>query len=157
MPRRKFRSPDFMVRAAGVRIFPRVRNIQRVTDYARANLVAEQALQHVFIYWQRVLRKDRIAEFLEFLHDLVIETGIVMVRAAKHDNTDAIVALKLVEYLTGPAADTAFVVLQRLITGFHRAVVFFLRESENRLPSLQHLVGEQLAVGEVQHRIEIFT
>jgi len=131
MPRRKLRCPHLVVGAAGVRVLPGIADVQRVTDYPGAHFVAEETLQHVFIQRQRVLGKDGIAQLLELFHDLVIQSRIVVVRPAQHDDADAILTFELVKNLTGPATDVAFVVFQRLVPCLNRAIVFLLRQSED--------------------------
>jgi hypothetical protein len=56
-----------VVRAAGVRVFPGIADVQRMTDHPGAHLVAEQALQHVLVEGQRVLREDGITPASETL------------------------------------------------------------------------------------------
>src|SRR5581483_3498566 len=113
-----------------------------MADDAGANFVAEQALQQVFIEGKRVLRKDRIAELLELVHDLVVEAGIMMIGTAEHDDTDAVLTLELVENLAGATADACFVFLKRLESGFACTLVLFVGQTEDGLPRLQHLVSE---------------
>jgi hypothetical protein len=67
-----------------------------VSDNAGANFLAEQALEHVFIQRQRILRKDGIAQLLELLHDFVIEARVVVIGSTQHHDADAIFALELV-------------------------------------------------------------
>src|ERR1700722_554731 len=78
-----------------------------------------------------------------------------MVRSAQHNDADAVFAFELVKNLTRPATDASLVILQRLVADLYRAVVLFLRQSEDRLPGLQHLMGEEFAVGKVQHRVHV--
>ena len=78
-----------------------------------------------------------------------------MIRPAQHHDADAIFAFQLVHHLASAPANAAFVVRQRLVAHLDRAVVFFLRQSKDRLPRLQHLVREQLAIGKVQDRIDV--
>jgi hypothetical protein len=99
MPRRELRRPHFVIRTARIRILPGVGDVERVSDNSGTYLFAEQSLEHVFIERQGVLRENRIAQFLELLHNLVIQTGIMMIRPPQHHNPDAIFAFQLIENL----------------------------------------------------------
>src|SRR5580704_5529577 len=129
--RSKFRRPDFVIRTARIGILPGIGNVERMAGNAGSHFLAEQALQQVFVLWQSILRKNRIAKLLELLENLVIQAGIVMVGTSQHHNTDAVFALQLVQYLAGTIADIAFVVFQRSKSSLNRPVVFLLRQSEN--------------------------
>ena len=113
--------------------FQASRDIERMADYAGAHLVAKQTLQHVLIERQRVLREDGVTELLELFQDLVIESGIMVIRTAQHHDADAVLALKLVENLARLATDAAFVVRQRLVTR--------LRPRDRSLPATSPRIG----------------
>ena len=49
-------------------------------------IAAEEALEHVFIDRQRVLRKNWVAEFLEFFQDFMVHAGVVVIGAAQQDH-----------------------------------------------------------------------
>ena len=127
MPRGKLRRPYFVICAAGIRIFPSIADAQRMTDHPSAHLVAEQPLQHVIIQRQRVLGEDGIAQLLELLHDLVIQSRIVVIGPPQHHDADAVLAFELVENFAGLSTDAGFVVGQSLVSHFHRTIVFLLR------------------------------
>src|SRR5579885_1065010 len=111
MPGRKLRCPDFVVGAARIGILPRVTDIKRAGDHASADFVAEEALEHVLVNWQRVLRKDWIPQLLEFVENLVVQARIVVIRTPYHNDSNAVFALELIQHLARPAADAGFVVL----------------------------------------------
>jgi hypothetical protein len=85
----------------------------------------------------------------------MIQAWIVMIRAPQHDDADAILAFQLIDDLAGAFANVAFVVFQCLESGFDGTIVFFVGQAEHRVEGLEHLEGEQLAVGEVQDRIDV--
>src|SRR5215469_3799554 len=105
-----------------------------MADHALANVVAEETLKEVLVDRQRVLRKDRVAEFLELVEDLVIQARIVVIGATEHHDADAVFAFELINHFAGAAADRGFVLGKRFETGLYSAVIFFEREAEDRLP-----------------------
>src|SRR6202042_3666489 len=106
MARRKLRCPNFVVGAARVGILPSVSDVERTGNDAGANFFAEQALKEVVVKRQRVLREDRVAELLELVENFVVEAWVVMVGTRQHDDSNAILALELVEHLARTVADT---------------------------------------------------
>src|SRR5215813_13478124 len=100
MPRSELCSQDFVICTRRVTILPNITDIKRMLDNPCAHFLAKETVQQLFIEGQCTLREDRIAEFLELFHDLVVETGIVVIYAAQHDNTDAIFTFKLVKRFT---------------------------------------------------------
>src|SRR6185369_12836747 len=79
----------------------------------------------------------------------------MVIRTTEHNDPNPVFALQLIEHLAGAFLDAGLIVLQALEAHFDGTIIFFLRQSEQRLPSLQHLVRKELAVGEVQDWIEI--
>src|SRR5215469_1573444 len=155
MARSELRGPDFVVSTARVGVLPGVADIEGVADHALADVVTEEAFEQVFVDGQGVLRENRVAELLELVEDLVVQAGVVMLGRPYHHDPDAVFALELIDDLTGAAADAGFILSQSLEAGLDGAVVLFERETEDRLPGLQHLVREQLAVGEVENWIDV--
>src|SRR5271163_1310514 len=74
VPRRKLRGPYLVVGAAGIRILPGILDVQRAADHPRAHLPPEQPFEQVFIARKRVLRENRVSEFLELLKDFVVQS-----------------------------------------------------------------------------------
>ena len=79
----------------------------------------------------------------------------MVIGPAQHDDADPVFALQLVEHLARSLANVGLVIRQRLEADFDRAVVLFQRQTHDWLPRLQHLMGEQFPVGEIQDRIYI--
>ena len=94
-----------------------------MADRSGPHLFAEEPVEQVFIHRQRVLRKDRVAEFLELFQDLVIQPRIVVIGTAQHDDADAVLALELVHHVAGPLLNARFVVMKGLKTRVHGALV----------------------------------
>src|SRR5262249_1502307 len=132
-----------------------VSNVQWMRDHAGTDFVSEEPLQNVFIHGQSALREDGIAQFLELFHDLVIESGIVMVWPPEHDDADTILALKLIEHFARLPAQSSLVILQRFESSLDGTLIFLFRNTKDWRPGFKHLVSKQLAVGKVQNRIEI--
>ncbi len=97
VPRGELGRPHLVVGARRVAVLPDILDFERVSDRAGSHLVAEQAFEKIRIERQRALREHRISELLEFIEDLVIEPGIVMVGPREHDDPNALVALEVVE------------------------------------------------------------
>ena len=144
-----------MVRTARIGILPGVGDIEWAGNYAGAHFLAKQALQQVVIDGESVLREDGIAQLLEFIEDLVVEAGVVMIRAPEHHDTNTIFPLELIQYLARATPNARFVFLERGESRLDSAIVFFQRESENGLQGLQHLVSKQFSIGEVQHGVDV--
>src|ERR1700741_3167909 len=98
MPSRKLGRPDLVVGAGGVASLPHVGDIERMLDYTGAHLFSEQALQQVLVERERALRKDRVAELLKLVQNFVIQSGVMMIGAAQHHDTDAVFTLELIEH-----------------------------------------------------------
>src|SRR6266496_388458 len=105
MARRELCRPDLVVRARGICVLPDIADVERVLDAARADLFAEESVEQVLIERQEALREDRIAELLELVHDLVVDAGIMVIDAPKHDDADAALALQFVERLARALAN----------------------------------------------------
>src|SRR5215469_4005531 len=155
MPRGELGGPHLVVGAARVGVFPGIIDFQRARDHPGSDLFAEEPFEQVFIERKRVLRKDGVTEFLELIENLVIESRIVVIGAGQHDDADAVFAFELIEHLPRTLANAGFVFVQRRESRFHRAIVFLQRKPEDWLPGLQHLVGEELAIREVEHWIDV--
>ena len=50
---------------------------------------------------RRVLREHRVAELLELFQDLVVDAGVVVIRAAQQHDAEAVLALQLLQHLAG--------------------------------------------------------
>src|SRR5580692_1107178 len=79
----------------------------------------------------------------------------MVIGTAQHHNADTIFAFQLVHYLARPPANAGLVVGQRLVADFDGAIVFFERQSEDRLPGLQHLMRKQFAIGKIEDGIDV--
>ena len=155
MPGREFGGPDLMVRAGRVGVFPNVVDIERMLDRSRPHFLSEQPLQQVLIQRQRALREDRITQLLKLVHDLVIQTGIMMIGPSQHHNADAIFALQLIHGFPGLPLDALFIVFERFEAGLNRSFVFSPGNPKYRLPRLEQLISQQLSIGEVEDRAHI--
>src|SRR5579883_137792 len=155
MPRGELRGPHFVIRAGGIGVFPNIGNIQRMLDHAGANLFAEQPIEQILVHRQSALRKNRITELLKLLHNFVIQPRIVMIRPAEHHDADPIFPLQLVQYFSSLFANAGFVIFESFVPRLDGALIFFNRKTQHRIPGLVHLIGEQLAVGEVQQRVHV--
>ena len=65
---------------------------------------AEETPDDVVVDRQAVLREDRVAELLELFQDLVVDAGIVVIRAAQQHHAEAVFALQLFQHFAGCAA-----------------------------------------------------
>src|SRR5205085_3877726 len=54
MPGRKLCRPYLVIRAARIRILPRIRDIKRTADHTGSNFIAKQPLEQILINRQRV-------------------------------------------------------------------------------------------------------
>ena len=124
-------------------------------DHPGPNLVAEQALQQVFVQRQRALRKDRVAELLKFVENFMVQAGVVMIGPAEHHNADAVLAFKFVEHIARLVPHLALICFQRFVPGLNRALVLFWRQAEQRLERGEHLVREQFAILQVENRVDV--
>jgi hypothetical protein len=79
MPGCKLRRPYLVVGARRIAVLPNIADIQRMRDQPRSDLIAEQAVQYVLVDRQRALREHRISQLLELLHDLVVQSWIVVI------------------------------------------------------------------------------
>src|SRR5271165_3141549 len=155
MARGELGRPDLVIGAGGVAGLPYVSDIEWMLDHAGADFFSKQALQQVFVEWQRTLRKDRVAELLELVEDFVVQAGIVMIGTAEHHNADAVLTLELVEHVARLVPHASLVFVERLIAGLDGALVLFGRQAEQGLESGEHLVRQQLAVLQVENRIDV--
>src|SRR5215468_3481431 len=82
MPCRELRRPDLLVGAGGVGVLPDVAYIQRVRYRSCLHFFAEKTVEQVFVGGKKTLREHWVAELLKFLHDFVIQAGIVAIGAS---------------------------------------------------------------------------
>ena len=68
------------------------------------DFVPEDPIQEVRVDRQRVLRKDRVAELLEFIQDAVVQPRVMNIRTALNDHTQPVLAFEPVESLAGLSA-----------------------------------------------------
>ena len=155
MPRRELRRPHLVVGAARVRVLPHVLDIERMLDGPALDILGEQPLHKVLVERQRALRENRVAELLEFFQDLVIQARIVVIDASQHHDADAVFAFQLIQNLARPLADAGFVIVERRVAALDGPLVFFLRQAQHRFPRREHLLGEKLAVLQVDHRVKV--
>src|SRR5215475_10339920 len=83
---RKLSRPDLVVGTGGIAVLPDIADIERMRNHSSPNLVTEKTIEQIFVQRQRALREDRIAELLELLHDLVIQSGIMVINPSQHDD-----------------------------------------------------------------------
>src|ERR1700677_722674 len=124
-------------------------------DEPGAYFVAKQAIEYVLIDRKRALGENRIAELLEFLHDLVVQTRVMVIYAAEHDNTNPVFTLQLVERLPRLAANLCLAIKQGFEAGFDGPLILLAREPQHRPPRFEHLVGADPLILQVQDRIDI--
>jgi hypothetical protein len=82
MPRDVLRGPDLAAGVLAVAVLPNVVDGQRSGAFAGFDFGPEEAPDDVVVDGQAILREYRVAELLEFFQDLVIDTGIVVIRRA---------------------------------------------------------------------------
>ncbi len=120
------------------------------------HVLGEEALQPLRILGDRAHRQDRVAEHLELLEHAVVEPRVRVIRAAEHQERDAVLLLDLLE-------DRAALLLQvrrrrcRAPSSAWSAgeVVLVLGDAEQRARSLEHLPLEQRRLGEGHRRVEV--
>ena len=90
MPRYKLCGPDFVVGTGGKSVFPDIGDIQRRADDSGAHFIAKQAIQELRIKRQQRLRKDGIAQPLQFLEDAlaVVKAVCRLIAACQKSNAD---------------------------------------------------------------------
>src|SRR5579885_3296547 len=132
MARDVFGGPDLAARIFRIRVLPDVLDVHRVRDFAALDFFAEQAPEYVVIERQRVLSKNRIAELLEFFHNLVVDARIVVIRAAQQHNADLVLPLEHLEHLPAlaPLHDIV-VVVERPVSLLNSPVILFGGQPEN--------------------------
>jgi len=79
----------------------------------------------------------------------------MMIDTAQHDDTDAILALQLVERLARLSADFGFAFVESMEGDCNSPVIFFAAETEYWPPCLEHLIGADLPILKVQNWIHI--
>src|SRR5579864_4470637 len=126
MARRELRSPNLVIGAARIRVLPGITNIQRTADHACANFFPKKAVQQILVQRKSVLREDRISKLLELVQDLMVESRIVVIRSAEHDNSNAVLVFKLVNYSPGPPANARLIVPESVESAFDCSIVFLL-------------------------------
>ena len=147
--------PHLVVRARRVAVLPDVLDLQRAADRACPDLVPEQPFEKVLVERQGALREHRIAKLLEFLEDFVVQPGIVMVRPRQEHDANPVFAFELVQHVARAFAEVRLVRGQLTEAHLDGARILLRREAEDRLERPEQLLPEQLAIREVDQRIEI--
>ena len=155
VPRRELRGPHFLRRVLAVAVLPGVANVHGVLDQAGLDVLLEQRKEDIVVDGQRLKRQDRIADLLEFLQDLVVDAGVVVVRSAQHDDADAVLGLE-------PFQDFPALVPQdfvhEAVLGFealvHGANVLLPGKPEDIAELVIHLLGQQRGPGGVYESVE---
>ena len=149
--------PDFLAGVLAVGIFPGIADVERMGDDAGAHFFAEKALENFSVDGQRAERQHGIAELLEFLEDVVVQAGIVVIRARQQDDADAVFGFELLEDFAALLAQDAFAEVEHGgFRGLRGAVIFFGRKAEDVAEGVEHLALEQVGHAAIDERIEEF-
>ena len=155
MPRHILRGPNLAAGVLAVRVLPDISDGERVRTLARQHVLAEQAPQNVVVDRQAVLREYRVSELLELFQNLVIHTGVVVIRAAQQDHAQAVFPFQLFQHLAGGAAHGHVVeVGESAIALLDGALVLLRREAEDIFELLEHLPLEKVGLGEVDEGVQ---
>ncbi len=103
------------------------------------------------MFWE----KYRIAALLQLFQYAVIQPRIMMVRTRQHHHADAILSLQHVKDGARALMDGVLIFVPCFKTFLNGPFIFFFGKAQQRLPALQHLLSEELAVGEVHQRVKI--
>ncbi len=126
-----------------------------MADDAGAHFIPKKAIEQILVQRKSVLREHRIAALLELFHDPVIQPWIVVIGPRQHHHAEPVLPLQHVKHVTGAASHRVLILVQRFKTFFDGPLVFLFREAQHRLPALQHLPREELAVREVHQRVQV--
>ncbi len=85
----------------------------------------------------------------------MVQAWVVVVGASQHHDADPVLVLQLVEHLPCAAADAGLVFFQGRESGLNGAVVFFLRQAQDWLKRLQHLMGKQFSLREIKYGVDV--
>src|ERR1700733_4809119 len=79
----------------------------------------------------------------------------MVVHAAQHDNADPVLTLQLIERLPCLTANVSLAIVQGLESSIESTFILFTGKSQDRTPRLQHLVGADSFVLQVENGINI--
>src|ERR1700722_16895393 len=79
----------------------------------------------------------------------------MVVHAAQHDNSDPVLTPQLIERLPCLTANVSLAIVQGLESSIECTFILFTGEPQNRTPRLQHLVGADSRVLQVENGIDI--
>src|SRR5579885_3847049 len=75
-----------------------------MSDYAHSFILSEEPFKYVVINWERILSKNGVSELLELLHDLMVDSGVVVIGASEKDDPKLILRFEFFEHLAPRSA-----------------------------------------------------
>jgi hypothetical protein len=138
---RELGGPHLLHRVDRVVLGPDVGHVARVLDVAEPQVLGEDRIEVAAVLGDRAHRQDRVAERLELLEHGVVEARVVVVRAADHQQRDAVLGARPgLEDLAALGLHVPVELVERgerLIDG---VVVLVLGDAEQRAPLAEQLL-----------------